>query len=102
MPYRELRQAGLNPDTDLEFRYSREHPATVKLVELGIVDAGAVDESILNAMIQRRQGGPEETSRDSYFQAVRGLCVCSPQRRIRGGAAKVCRGVTWTAGRNKR
>jgi len=33
MPYLELRQAGLNPDTDLEFRYCREHPATVKLVD---------------------------------------------------------------------
>jgi len=52
IPYLEMRQAGLNPGTDFEFRYSREHPATVKLVELGVVDAGAVDESVFNAMIK--------------------------------------------------
>lgn len=52
IPYLEMRQAGLNPNTDLDFRYSREHPATVKLVELGVVDAGAVDESVFNTMIK--------------------------------------------------
>jgi len=52
IPYLELKQAGLNAGTDYEFRYSREHPATVKLVELGVVDAGAVDESVFKAMIK--------------------------------------------------
>lgn len=52
MPYIEMKRAGLNPTTDLEVRYSGEHPATVKLVELGMVDAGAVDESVLNAMMK--------------------------------------------------
>jgi len=51
MPYIELKRAGINPNTDLEVRYSGEHPATVKLVEMGLVDAGAVDESVLNAMM---------------------------------------------------
>lgn len=51
MPHLELRQAGLQPGTDFEVRYSGEHPATVKLVELGMVDAGAVDETVFNAMI---------------------------------------------------
>jgi phosphonate transport system substrate-binding protein len=52
IPYLEMKHAGLNPDTDLETRYSGEHSATVKLVEMGIVDAGAVDESVFNAMIK--------------------------------------------------
>lgn len=52
MPYLELRQAGLTPGTDFDFRYSGEHPATVKLVEMGIVDAGAVDETVFNSMIK--------------------------------------------------
>lgn len=52
MPYLELRQAGVTPGTDFDFRYSGEHPATVKLVELGMVDAGAVDETVFNAMIK--------------------------------------------------
>jgi phosphonate transport system substrate-binding protein len=52
IPYLEMKHAGLNPDTDLEARYSGEHSATVKLVEMGIVDAGAVDETVFNAMIK--------------------------------------------------
>lgn len=52
MPYLEMKRAGLNPGTDLEVRYSGEHPATIKLVELGMVDAGAVDESVLNTMMK--------------------------------------------------
>jgi phosphonate transport system substrate-binding protein len=52
MPYAELKRAGLNPNTDFDFRYSGEHPATVKLVELGVVDAGAVDETVLNTMFK--------------------------------------------------
>lgn len=52
IPYLEMKHAGINPDTDLEVRYSGEHSATVKLVEMGIVDAGAVDESVFNTMIK--------------------------------------------------
>jgi phosphonate transport system substrate-binding protein len=52
IPYLEMKHAGINPDTDLESRYSGEHSATVKLVEMGIVDAGAVDETVFNAMIK--------------------------------------------------
>jgi len=52
MPYLELKRAGINADSDLQFRYSGEHPATVKLVELGVVDAGALDETFFNAMIK--------------------------------------------------
>ena len=52
IPYLEMKHAGINADTDLQVRYSGEHPATVKLVEVGLVDAGAVDESVLNAMFK--------------------------------------------------
>jgi len=52
MPFLELKRAGINPDADLQFRYSGEHPATVKLVELGVVEAGALDETFFNAMIK--------------------------------------------------
>jgi phosphonate transport system substrate-binding protein len=52
IPYLEMKRAGINPDTDIQSRYSGEHSATVKLVEMGIVDAGAVDESVYNAMIK--------------------------------------------------
>ncbi len=51
IPYMELRQAGLDPETDLQFRYSGSHPATAKAVESGAVDAGALDESVYNSMI---------------------------------------------------
>lgn len=51
IPYLELKQAGLNPDKDLDFRYSGGHPLTVKLVESGVVDAGAVDEAIFSSMV---------------------------------------------------
>lgn len=51
MPYLELRQAGINIDQDLKFRYSGSHPATAKAVESGAVDAGALDETVYNSMI---------------------------------------------------
>ena len=52
IPYLEMKHAGIDADNDLEVRYSGEHSATVKLVEMGLVDAGAVDESVLNAMLK--------------------------------------------------
>jgi phosphonate transport system substrate-binding protein len=51
MPYLELKQAGINVDQDLKFRYSGSHPATAKAVESGAVDAGALDETVYNSMI---------------------------------------------------
>jgi len=55
MPYAALLHAGLNPDKDLQFRYTGSHPATAKAVEAGVVDAGAVDESVYHAMVQAGQ-----------------------------------------------
>jgi phosphonate transport system substrate-binding protein len=51
MPYLELKQAGINADTDLRFRYTGSHPATAKAVESGAVDAGALDETVFNSLI---------------------------------------------------
>lgn len=51
IPYLEFKHAGLNPGTDFDVRYSGGHPLTVKLVETGIVDAGAVDETVFNSMV---------------------------------------------------
>jgi phosphonate transport system substrate-binding protein len=55
MPFEALRSAGLDPDTDMEVRYTGSHPATAKAVEAGAVDAGAVDESVYQAMLQDGQ-----------------------------------------------
>ena len=51
IPYRELQQAGIDPDTDLKTQYSGGHPVTAALVESGADDAGALDESVLNSLI---------------------------------------------------
>jgi len=51
MPYLELKQAGIDVDKDLKFRYSGSHPATAKAIESGAADAGSLDESVYNAMI---------------------------------------------------
>jgi phosphonate transport system substrate-binding protein len=55
IPDRELRQAGINPETDLLFRYSGSHPVTAALVEAGVVDAGALDETIFHSMVTGRK-----------------------------------------------
>ena len=51
IPYRELMQAGINPETDLQLRYSGSNPATAALVETGVVDAGVLDETIFNSLM---------------------------------------------------
>ncbi len=52
MPFEALRRAGLDPDKDLNYRYTGSHPATAKAVEAGAVDAGAVDESVYQEMLK--------------------------------------------------
>ena len=52
MPYLELKQAGIDPETDLEVRYSGSHPATAALVESGVVDAGVLDETVFRSLIR--------------------------------------------------
>jgi phosphonate transport system substrate-binding protein len=51
MPYYELKQAGIDVEKDVKYRYSGSHPATAKAVESGAADAGALDETVYNSMI---------------------------------------------------
>ena len=51
MPYLEMRQAGIDPDANMKYRYTGSHPATAKAVESGAVDAGALDETVYDSMI---------------------------------------------------
>jgi len=51
IPYRELKEAGIDPKTDLIIRFSGSHPVTATLVETGVVEAGVLDESVFNSMI---------------------------------------------------
>jgi len=55
MAYRELKWAGLNPETDLKLRYSGSHPATGAMVANGTVDAGAIDKTIFDFLISNGQ-----------------------------------------------
>ena len=50
MPYRAMQSASVDPGTDLKFRYTGSHAATVKAVESGVVDAGACDETVYREM----------------------------------------------------
>jgi phosphonate transport system substrate-binding protein len=51
IPYRELKKAGVDADRDLKFRYTGSHSATLKAVETGASDAGALDETVFKSMI---------------------------------------------------
>src|SRR5580692_8497713 len=51
MHYYELKQAGINPETDLRYRYSGSHLATAALVANGAVDAGAIDKAFFDFLI---------------------------------------------------
>lgn len=60
MPYLEMRQAGVDPDSTLKYRYTGSHPATAKAVESGAVDAGALDETVYNSMIAEGKLDPNK------------------------------------------
>lgn len=64
MAYRELKQAGIDPETDLKSRYSGSHPATAAMVANGTVDAGAIDETVFDFLIR---GGQLDTSKVRVF-----------------------------------
>lgn len=50
IPYQELKKAGVDVDHGLQFRYTGSHAATLKAVEAGAVDAGALDETVYKSM----------------------------------------------------
>lgn len=58
MPYLEMRQAGVDPNTSLKYRYTGSHPATAKAVESGAADAGALDETVYNSMVSEGKLDP--------------------------------------------
>jgi phosphonate transport system substrate-binding protein len=64
MAYRELKQAGIDPETDLKSRYSGSQPATAAMVANGTVDAGAIDETVFDFLIK---GGQLDTSKVRVF-----------------------------------
>ena len=64
MAYRELKEAGIDPDTDFRFRYSGSHLATAAMVETGVVDAGAIDETVLQFLID---GGKLDANKVRVF-----------------------------------
>ncbi len=51
IPHLELSKAGINPDRDLQVRYTGSHSATAKAVEAGAADAGALDETVFREMV---------------------------------------------------
>jgi len=68
MPYLELKQAGINPETDLKLRYSGSHPATAALVANGAIDAGAIDKTVFDFLIS---GGQLDRSKVRVFYTSR-------------------------------
>jgi phosphonate transport system substrate-binding protein len=55
MAYRELKDAGIDPETDFKFRYSGSHLATAALVASGAVDAGAIDKTVYDYLVSSGQ-----------------------------------------------
>ncbi len=51
MPHFELKAAGINPETELKTRYSGSHPVTAAMVEMGVVEAGVLDETVFTTMV---------------------------------------------------
>jgi len=62
MPYLALKNAGVDPDTDLKFRYTGSHPATAKAVEAGAVDAGALDETVFRQVTSNHDVDPSKVT----------------------------------------
>ncbi len=59
MPRYFLAKAGIEPDRDLaRYAFSGAHDATVKWVEGGKVDAGALNESVWNKLVEERKVDP--------------------------------------------
>src|SRR5215211_69928 len=56
MPRHFLRQAGIDPEKDFaRYSFSAAHDATVKWVEAGKVDAGALNESVWEKLVQSKK-----------------------------------------------
>ena len=60
IPYQELKKAGVDVDHNLQFRYTGSHAATLKAVEAGAVDAGALDETVYKEMTKDGKVDPSK------------------------------------------
>lgn len=49
----ELKKAKIDPQNELRLRYSGSHPATAAMVADGVVDAGAIDATVLRFLVNR-------------------------------------------------
>jgi phosphonate transport system substrate-binding protein len=51
-PYFAMKQAGIDADHDLKsFRYTGSHPATAQAVAAGVCDAGSIDETVYQSLL---------------------------------------------------
>ena len=57
-PVKEMLEAGVDPDRDLQARYTGNHTATAIAVNGGSVDAGAIDESVYKKLVQDKTIDP--------------------------------------------
>jgi phosphonate transport system substrate-binding protein len=60
MPYWAMRNAGIDPDSELKFRYTGSHSATAKAVEAGAADAGALDETVFKQVTSNGDVDPSK------------------------------------------
>lgn len=58
MPYWEMKEAGMDPNTDLKYRYTGSHLATAKAVESGAAEAGALDDTVFDSMVSEGKLDP--------------------------------------------
>jgi phosphonate transport system substrate-binding protein len=57
-PVKEMLDAGIDPDKDLQTRYTGNHTATAIAVSGGSVDAGAIDETVYRALVADKKLDP--------------------------------------------
>jgi phosphonate transport system substrate-binding protein len=57
-PVKEMLDAGIDPDKDLQTRYTGNHTATAIAVSGGSVDAGAIDETVYRALVTDKKLDP--------------------------------------------
>ena len=93
IPYLELSKAGINADEDMQIRYTGSHAATVKAVEGGAADAGALDETVYHHDL-RRQSGRQEDAHLFHLAPVRRLRLGGAQGRRRGATGGLREGVS--------
>lgn len=59
-PVKEMLEAGVDPDRDLQARFTGNHTATAIAVNGGSVDAGALDESVYRKLVEEKTIDPRK------------------------------------------